>query len=172
MSDVKVFTVHIDGNRQFDTTNANETSHPDGYSTMGEWADALAKLNAIGGSDGQNAEFSFKVNGDVADRDAKISKLPDGAFLELIDVTVPDELVPASQPVALKEVDGGVPAGTVDEVLAWVRGSDDTATWNEGWGDRAAAALEVERADDKPRAGVVEPLEKAIDEAAAAPPVQ
>lgn len=157
MSD-KAFTLHIDGNRQTDGVIA-----PDEVSTAGEWADLVAS-EAIGSSDVVDRDFSFKVDGDVADRDDTIKSFKDGALLELVEVTVleettPDAVVP--EPITFDDV----PDGTVDDVLKWVRGSRSATKWNEGWGERAQVALDKENQADDPRQGVVEPLERAIAEA-------
>ncbi len=65
-----------------------------------------------------------------------------------------DELVlttPDGIPLSL------VPAGTVDEVLAWV--DLDRA----GWAERAELALAVEESSDHPRKTITEPLTAAIN---------
>lgn len=154
----KSFTVHIDGNRQ-----SEGVIPPDGVSTAGEWADQVAS-EAIGSSDVADREFSWKVDGDVADRGDKISSLKDGAFLELVEVTVLEETTPAAvapEPITFD----AVPDGSVDDVLKWVRGSRSATTWNEGWGERAQVALDKENTSDDPRKGVTEALERAIAEA-------
>jgi hypothetical protein len=81
----KLFVVHVDGNRRFD-----DVEIPEGVETVGQWADQVAREH-IGSSDVADREFSFKADGEVADRDAKVSKLGDGALLELVEVTVLDE---------------------------------------------------------------------------------
>lgn len=56
-----------------------------------------------------------------------------------------------------------VPEGNVDDVLAWVHGNDLEAAPADGWQVRAVAAIELEQAADKPRKGIVDPLEAALD---------
>lgn len=56
--------------------------------------------------------------------------------------------------------------GNVEAVLAWVHGTtvdgDPNDAPAEGWQDRALLALDAEHARDKPRAGVIAPLERAL----------
>lgn len=100
----KQFTLHIDGNRVFP-----ETSVPDEITTVGQWADTVARENQVGGSDSDGNIFSFKVDGDVADRGTKCARLKDGALLELVDVT---EFIPPETQVDLAA------AGTDDDTAA------------------------------------------------------
>lgn len=70
----------------------------------------------------------------------------------------PDSAVPladAPAPTAAGGPDNDeVPAGSVDDVVGWV-GDDQT---------RAVMALQVERQRDRPRVGVIEPLERLVGE--------
>lgn len=52
-----------------------------------------------------------------------------------------------------------VPAGSVDDVTAWVRGADTDDAPADGWQDRARQALDAEQASAKPRKGLVALLE-------------
>lgn len=74
-------------------------------------------------------------------------------------IVAPEDGAEVTDPNAQTDSHGGtddqVPAGTVDEVLAWV--SDDT--------DRAARALVVEQDSDKPRKGLVDQLKKLAGQA-------
>jgi hypothetical protein len=93
---------------------------------------------------------------DDLSRDELRGRFPDGdAASDVMQVSFPDGVGPAE---VLEDPPQGigdeVPDGTVDEVLDWV-GDDKT---------RAVMALHVERDRDRPRVGVVEPLERLVGE--------
>jgi hypothetical protein len=149
------FTVHIDGNRVYATADLKPELQPDEFKTVGAHADAVAATYEVAGTD-----FSYKVDGDVAERDTKLSKVPDGALCELVEVTAPTEAAPAAaeEETELTEAGGddevAANDGTVDEVLARV--GDDT--------ELAQAALDAEQAKgDDARKTLVEGLEAVLD---------
>jgi len=107
----RAYTVHVDGNRQYDTPALPAELQPAEYATVGAWADAIATANSVGGSDGETCAFSFKANGDVLERGVAVSRIKDGAFLELIDVSDPDVDVE----VELVETEGQVVVPPADE---------------------------------------------------------
>ena len=145
------YDVHVDASRRWDITI------PEGVTTAGEWADITAVENDVAGT-----EFSFKADGVVLDRKAKLSKLEPGTLLELVEVTVPapDEGSADSSDtdVVEVEVEGGlvVPDGSIADVEGWV------AEGSDGWRQRAQAALDVEQGKDEPRNGLVGKLTKAL----------
>jgi hypothetical protein len=152
--------VHIDGNREYSSDELGEALAASEYSTVGEWADAIAKANTVGGSDGAHCAFSFKANGDVLDRSDAVDSLDDDAFLELIDVSEPVEveLVETGEVISTEStVDpDAVPEGSIDTVVTWVGGDPDRAV--------RALAAEAERGDGV-RAGITAALEGLAGEA-------
>lgn len=93
---------------------------------------------------------------------------PDGVYSFPCFVPVPPPEV--GDPDLDDAVDAapGVPDGSVEDVLAWVFGEEEDPL--EGWEDRAAVALAAEDERPKPRKGVVEALEVALDDAVDAAP--
>lgn len=82
---------------------------------------------------------------------AKGEEIPNGEFA--------DHLIASGAPIEVEEAPpappadpDAVPQGTVAEILAWV-GEDK---------DKAAKALAAEQAAERPRAGIVGPLEKPL----------
>jgi hypothetical protein len=134
-------TVHVDGNRQFELEE-----FPEGITTVGEYADQVAADN-IGSSDVADREFSFKVDGRVADRDEDLGTIEDGSFLELVEVTVLAETTDAA--VATDDQ-----PHTVKDILDYV--GDDV--------DKAQTALDDELAKpaDEQRSTLVEKLQAII----------
>lgn len=68
-------------------------------------------------------------------------------------------------------VDAGpstVPAGSIPVVIDWVRGADEGEEPTEGWAERAAAALEHEKAG-KARPSLIEKLEDILASAEPTP---
>ena len=138
-------TLHIDGSRVFtDFTLPTEGS-------VGAWADELAAQHGIAGT-----EFSVKVDGHVLDRAARATAA-DGEIIELIEVTVPTDLVPAVEESSAAPGELVPPDDTVDGVLAWV------GEGRQGWRQRAQAALDTEHAKgDDARVTLVESLERSL----------
>ena len=79
----------------------------------------------------------------------------------------PEDAVELVDESAGSDDDEDVPTGSIAEVLAWVHGGDGGDEPTEGWEARAQAALDAERAKDKPRAGLVDRLEAVLPEESA-----
>ena len=72
---------------------------------------------------------------------------------------------PAEPDVVVDELgEGGdsVPDGKVADVVDWVRGGPEDEEPTDGWPERAAQALAVETAKDKPRSSLVELLTELV----------
>jgi hypothetical protein len=150
-------TLHIDGNRQY-----ADVEPPEDIATVGGWADQVA-LEEIGSSDVTDRQFSFKANGDVLARDAKVGKVKDGAFLELIEVTEATDTVATADDSGSTTDPDAVPDGNIGDVIAWVRGGPVDQEPVDGWDERAQRALdtEVEKGNEA-RKTLVDLLEQAL----------
>ena len=65
--------------------------------------------------------------------------------------------------IAEAEAEVAVPEGSVDDLHAWVFGPGGRRNPTDGWQQRAAAAVAVERAGESPRKGVLD-LDQHIDD--------
>lgn len=98
---------------------------------------------------------------------------PEGALtVEDDELEAPPAAEPQDGEPESEELDGGdgVPAGTIAEVSAWVRGSADADDPADGWDERARQALAAEQASDSPRSTFVAQLEALLAPPAAEPP--
>jgi hypothetical protein len=75
--------VSIDGNRAFDVAGLTPELRADGFSTVGEWADALAGVY-LHRQVPDERTFTFAVDGEVLDLAIDPSVIDDDALLELV----------------------------------------------------------------------------------------